>query len=771
MRQLLAVLVLFAVVLPAQKGTGELRISVVDGTGTAVEAQVELTGQSTGVRLSGVTNGGGRWTAKPLPFGPYALRVTRPGFETQLVRLEIRSEVPIERKIALGVAPVETTLVVHEAETLLDPHRTATVYFAGKDQLAEHHAAHRSRNVLEMVNSQPGWLLEANGVLHPRGSEYNTQYVIDGIPVTDNRSPTFAPGLELEDLESMNVLTAGYPAEYGRKLGGVVEVVSARDHESGLHGKASVEGGSFGSQAGYFGVRQKWSKTVLSLAGHGGATRRFLDPPVEENFTNRATGAGYSARFEQDFTDRDRLSVYLHGKRAGFLVPNELEQQEHGQRQDRRNVETMGQISYQRVLSPELVAQVRGMARDLTSDLWSNELATPIFASHQRGFRDGYAGASLAWSRGRHAAKAGFEGAFSDLFERFGYRITDKHFFDDEIPQQFSFAESGKGREVALFVQDQVRAGPLTLSLGVRWDRYSLVVKENALSPRLGIAYHVPKAGLRLHASYDRAFEIPAIEGLLLASSPLTQRLTDESTGLPLQPSRSHFSQVGFAKTLWGRMRLDGNYFWRRTRNFADDSLLLNTGISFPVSFDRASIHGFEAKLELPRWSRFGGWISYSNMSGKGFLPLTGGLFLEEDTAELLESHASFPLTQDQRNTMRARMRIQLHPRAWIAWGASYNSGLPFEREGKIEPEELEERFSRRILDKVDFMRGRVKPQFSLDASVGVALYQREHQRMLVQADFWNLTNRLNVVNFSGLFSGTALAPARNGSVRLTWEF
>jgi hypothetical protein len=34
-----------------------------------------------------------------------------------------------------------------------------------------------------------------------------------------------------------------------------------------------------------------------------------------------------------------------------------------------------------------------------------------------------------------------------------------------------------------------------------------------------------------------------------------------------------------------------------------------------------------------------------------------------------------------------------------------------------------------------------------------------------------NLTNRLNVVNFAGLFSGTALAPPRSASVRLRLDF
>ena len=51
------------------------------------------------------------------------------------------------------------------------------------------------RALADLVNTQPGWLLEANGILHPRGSEYQTQYVVDGLPLTDNRSPAFAPEL------------------------------------------------------------------------------------------------------------------------------------------------------------------------------------------------------------------------------------------------------------------------------------------------------------------------------------------------------------------------------------------------------------------------------------------------------------------------------------------------------------------------------------------------------------------------------------------------
>src|SRR5439155_523521 len=83
-----------------------------------------------------------------------------------------------------------------------------------------------ARELLDLVSEQPGWLYEANGVLHPRGSEYDVQFVVDGLPLTQNRSPAFAPSLDAGDVESLRVLTASFPAEYGRKLGGVVEVTT-----------------------------------------------------------------------------------------------------------------------------------------------------------------------------------------------------------------------------------------------------------------------------------------------------------------------------------------------------------------------------------------------------------------------------------------------------------------------------------------------------------------------------------------------------------------
>ncbi len=140
--------------------------------------------------------------------------------------------------------------------------------------------------MLDLIDMQPGWLFEANGVLHPRGSEYQTLFVVDGVPMDENRSPGFAPGLETSEVSGMSVMTGNIPAEYGRKLGGVVEVTTSQDLKPGFHGSAELGGGSFGTEDGFLSVSYGWNRSAFTLSASGEHTDRYLDSPVLGNYTN-----------------------------------------------------------------------------------------------------------------------------------------------------------------------------------------------------------------------------------------------------------------------------------------------------------------------------------------------------------------------------------------------------------------------------------------------------------------------------------------------------
>ena len=246
-----------------------------------------------------------------------------------------------------------------------------------------------------------------------------------------------------------------------------------------------------------------------------------------ENFTNSATLAGAKASFERDLTSKDRLRLSLSFNRAGFMVPNELiQEQGRGtgvpQRQDRNNREVSGQIAYQHTFSSSMLGTVQGRVRDDEAGLTSNPYSTPIEAFQDRGFREGYLSSTLSVTHGNHEFKAGADAIYSLVHEQFSFDVTcyysvaQSYCLDPSTPPSFLFHKSGDDWEQAFFVQDSAHFGNVSVSAGIRVDHYSLGVDETAWSPRLGFAWYVPKLGVVFRGSYDRAFGTPAVENLLV---------------------------------------------------------------------------------------------------------------------------------------------------------------------------------------------------------------------------------------------------------------
>jgi hypothetical protein len=794
-------LLLCVVRILAQSTTGELRLTVTAPQGLGVKASVDLASQGNEYSQTFTTDRQGKLDAKRLPYGIYQVQIVAQGFAAVSEPVEIRSALPLDRTIQLKLASVSESVKVTGTDTLMDPYRPGSVNELGSEQIQNRLTALPGRGIQDLVNSQPGWLYEGNAVLHPRGSEYQTQFVVDGIPLTDNRSPSFGPeAAEADDIQSLKIYTAGIPAEYGRKMGGIVEVNTLRSQFTGFHGQLTMFGGTYDTAAISTQDQYTQGKNTFGVSASGNMTNHYLNPVVPENYSNNGTVASFSGSYERDLTEKDRLTFIVRHELARYAIPNELVQQNGawlpnsdndtgcppvppdeepsdcvfipgGQLQNGDNFETMGSVAYQHIFSSDVVGSLHGMARDNSTDFYSNPASWPLNATQHNYFNELYFNGNVAVHQGRNEWKAGIETDNIFLHENTSY-VMPYCGGDESDPRcpitlgifdtgatTFAFTGTRPDLEQAVYLQDLIRLGNWTINAGLRWDHYQLEVNQNAVSPRLAISRYFPTLGLNIHGAFDRIFQTPSFENILLGSSPQAETIDTSVPAvlLPVKPSHGDYYEAGVTKVFFNKVRLDANMFRRDVNNYADDSQLLSTGISFPIAFRYAIIYGAEGKIETPHWGPFSGFASYSYIVGNAWNPVTGGLFLGDDaTAAVTQTTGYSPDSQDQRNTVRARAHYQIAPRLWMAVGADYNTGLPFEAD--LTPEQYATEYGQTVINHLNFNRGRINPYFTQNLTVGADLPKGEKFTTRFQGDIANVGNTLELIDFGGLFSGNAIA-------------
>jgi hypothetical protein len=773
----------------SQSTTGELRLTVTDPTGSRLKS-----------------------TVKRLPYGIYQIQIRAQGFADASESVDIRSALPLDRTIQLNIRSVSQSVKVSASGTLVDPYSAGSVKEMGLETIENRLTALPGRSMQDLVNTEPGWLYEGNAVLHPRGSEYQTQFVVDGIPLTDNRSPGFGPEVEADDVQSLKIYTAGIPAEYGRKMGGVVEVNTLKNDDQGFHGQLTLFGGTYATGGINTQDQYTWKANTLMVAASGNMTEHYLNPVVPENYTNNGTTGSFSTTYERDLTQKDRLTLIVRHELARYEIPNELVQQNGawlpnsnntvgcppvpvadepgdcvfipgGQLQTGDNFETMGSASYQHIFSVDTIGWLRGMVRDNSNDFYSNPSSWPVIATQHNDFKEIYFNGSGSTHHGRQEWKVGVESDAIFLHENFSYVMPDcTNLSDPQCPialgildagaTAFAFTGSRPDLEQSAYVQDLIRLGNWAVNIGLRWDHYQLLLNQNAVSPRVAVSRYFPTLGLNLHVSYDRIFQTPSFENILLSSSPAAESLDTSvpAVQLPVQPSHGSSYELGLTKAFLDKLRVDANIFRRDVNNYADDSQVLSTGISFPIAFRKAILYGAEGKLEVQNWRGFSGFASYSYIVGNVWNPVTGGLILGDDaTSAVTQLTGHSPDSQDQRQTVRTRVRYQAAPRLWFALGIDYNSGLPFQPD--LTPQQYATEYGQVVISHLNFNRGHISPYLTENASVGADLFRREKTSMRLQGDAQNLSNKLELIDFGGLFSGNALGPSRQYTFRLTTTF
>jgi hypothetical protein len=232
--------------------TGSIGGWINDASGAALSGvAIEVSSPSLQGRRSTVTAKDGTYRLPALPPGRYTLRTSLSGFASVERSVTVTADSTSTARLILQLALRETVVVSGETPFI---DTTSTTGGTSYDQQLLVHLP-VDRNYADGVRNNPGVSQDVGATqgrslaLAINGStSAENQWIIDGIDTTNVLKGVQGKAINNEFVEDVEVKTGGYQAEYGRALGGVINVVT-RSGGNTFHGDGFVYYDSAGLSA------------------------------------------------------------------------------------------------------------------------------------------------------------------------------------------------------------------------------------------------------------------------------------------------------------------------------------------------------------------------------------------------------------------------------------------------------------------------------------------------------------------------------------------
>jgi hypothetical protein len=743
-------------------------------------ATVTLRAGAGGEPKQATTDAGGRFVfAQVAPQG-HVVSVAIDGFEPLQIVVTIEPREARTLVLALDVARLNVDVHVTAGERTLPATHSPSSTLLTRERVERMPVFARSSLPDAIVTSAPGMIRGHDDFVHVRGEEIALNPMIDGIVFWENPHAMFSAGLSPDIIDTANVMTGAFPAEYGNRFGGVVDVATRsglRAHERGSATFSTGDEGrrraaaDFGGQRGSFGY---------FIAASALASERFLSPPDPKAIRDEGSAGHAFGRFDWSGTRIGAVNLIFMSDRVDAQIPKtpqdvELRPAANAKQDARQQTLTSG---WTRAWSNSLVFDGSAYARRSRLRLFPAAGPLTAHASLRRELRTTGAKADVTRVSGRHIVKVGLDAVALRPQEALdydyaGYRdlthvlaLPHVHIAD----QRITFNGRESGGQVSAFAQDNIQlAGRVTADLGLRVDRYALVITRTHVSPRVNLAYRA-RRGAVLHASYNHFFVPPPIEGVLSSAAGLTSQIRDIGVALPpLRPSTGNQFELG-GSAPWGPLQLALTGYYRATDNPVHTTVWPDARIYSYASFDRGRAGGLEARADVNGLARRGitGYVNYALGRVDFKNPVTGGFVTE---AGHLSDTNWFRAPMDQVHTLTAGGTYRHAPSGvWTGLSVEYGSGTPIGHGAHHDHGD-------EAADHADAAAGMAAPRIpghvTADATVAVDLLRRASRRprLTLQLDVENVANRMFVIARESEFSSGQYSIPRQLSLTARLQF
>lgn len=204
--------------------TGQLNGTVLDTDGLPVPGVVlTMTSPSLQGERAVETNDDGAFVALALPPGEYRIEASKPGFNTAAVNVRVFTGRSTGITVTMSLAVAGEEMVIVDQKPAVDVTATRTGVVLTKEMMRD--IPNPGRDYQGATQLSPG--VVGGGNPNMRGGTFTSnQFYIDGVNTTDPLTGTFSSNLNFDAIEELQVITGGMDAEYGRALGGAVNIVT-----------------------------------------------------------------------------------------------------------------------------------------------------------------------------------------------------------------------------------------------------------------------------------------------------------------------------------------------------------------------------------------------------------------------------------------------------------------------------------------------------------------------------------------------------------------
>jgi len=172
------------------------------------------------------------------------------------------------------------------------------------------------------VQHRPGGAARPGAVLAlARGNEIALNTFINGVSFWENPHSVFSSGINPGIVQSLNVMTGSFPAEYGNRFGGVIDVVTKSGFSMNNEGTLSIEAGNglrHSAAIEYGGHR---GKTAYYFQSSGFESARFLSPNDVRSIHDTGRGSHNFLQVDFNATPKDFVKFIVMADGTNFQIP------------------------------------------------------------------------------------------------------------------------------------------------------------------------------------------------------------------------------------------------------------------------------------------------------------------------------------------------------------------------------------------------------------------------------------------------------------------